>query len=338
MTSNQRLEDLARTVAPILHLDNAEPFAPISVGLQIDDVPDGVQIEYTVAWEADIGHLRESEHLWVHVDHGGRVRGSASAHGSRVALRTGGSEVGALVVEPGKHAMNVHPEDFTLPRDLVEWMCGEAAGIHGLLPWGAAGVEVAHDRGAVRYLRSKAFTPTWQFDRVVDLAGIPWQRREALDRWIDERARIVAAAQDTSPVGWTADGWDGDGDVVVVREVRWNGASWTSATGALARQMERARKERRRLLLVLDGLDGSVETLWDLAWSHYVSSMIVVVADGPMALAAARTGFTTARRVAPLEEPRAEGWVAAATPEAVERWAATSLVIGPGSADIICDL
>jgi len=161
--------ELAARYAPILLLDEREPFEPEVVGYRVfrrggpspsfpreiqlaaggapetagaagGGEPAACAVEYAIWWDWDIEHLYELEHVWVYVDAGGRVvRVEASWHGGWHDLRLGAAggvaleETHPLVyVKPGKHALAARPADFAPVRDMVNVQCGRLAGSGGV--------------------------------------------------------------------------------------------------------------------------------------------------------------------------------------------------------------
>ena len=332
----------ARLVAPVLLLDGAEPFRPFLVGVRVVDRPvEPDCLEFSICWDADIGHVREVERIWVAADDRGGIRQvSASPHGVDRVVSGPWEGRPRLAVEPGKHAIYGVDEEPALPRDVIEWMCGASAGSQGVLPWGPGSSFTSPpglDRQAMRRLREFSFAPTWRHDVEVDLLDIPWTSASELDSILTDHSREWVAASAADPLGWAAGTWDVPGDLVLVRDCRWSGAGWTGHGVSLDSQFARARAQRRRLVLDLRTRDQSgIAELWDLAWKHYCSSMVIIVAQESVAQAASRRGFTAARWVDSLSRPTSGGWVAASTPETVARWSSHALTIGPGPADVSC--
>src|SRR5438105_11451808 len=89
-------EEAARC-APLIVLDEREPFSPLRVGYSFMvesgtspsfqreltlDPPAVRAIEYAIWWDWDIGHLLELEHVWVYLDAAGAIAGcEGSWHG-----------------------------------------------------------------------------------------------------------------------------------------------------------------------------------------------------------------------------------------------------------------
>lgn len=152
---HERHLETALRVSPILMMDRLEPFRPVRVGITVFDAPGespsfnrkidfqpdqiAIVIEYAMYWDYDIQHLYELEHVWMFVDHEGKVAHcEASSHGSYnyglLRDKSNLTEDGRvkLFVQPGKHAMFPIEEVFRLFPD-VERCCTEDAGTGGVL-------------------------------------------------------------------------------------------------------------------------------------------------------------------------------------------------------------
>ncbi|MBO8141478.1 MAG: hypothetical protein H0Z37_04765 [Firmicutes bacterium] len=226
---------LAARFAPILMLDEREPFRPQAVGYRIfrqsgrspsfprdvslnsnGDPQAAFAIEYAIWWDWDIEHLYELEHVWVYVDGGGRpVRVEASAHGEWRDMRLG--EPGGAVLEdthpvlyaePGKHAMAAQPGDFERVREAVVRMCERLAGCGGVwvTPLFAGRLSAKTplaDRLVHTYLEKRRFVPSFAFNRRFPIGSeqlVPWEALEAVipDRvgwWEKQLARMIPADQ-----------------------------------------------------------------------------------------------------------------------------------------------
>src|SRR5690606_30636294 len=141
----QNPEDLqlAARYAPILLMDDHEPFAPEVAGYRVfraasrsPSFPRGIRldqggiqaafaIEYAVWGDWGMEPVCERVYVWGYVDAGGRaVRAEASWYGRWEVLRLGlpGGEglEGAhpvVYVKQGKHELGDHPAEFELVRD-----------------------------------------------------------------------------------------------------------------------------------------------------------------------------------------------------------------------------
>lgn len=221
---------LAARYAPVLFLDNAEPFRPERVGyalfrqdgpslsfprtIEVRE-PSRFVIEYALWWDWDIGHLYELEHVWVYVDDAGRiVRVEASWHGNYNEMRDNGKIPlvdgrPMVYAEPGKHAMAPSPEwHMRRARDII-LSCTRLAGAGGIwenVLYGFPEVKSPRaDRLVRTYLRRKAFTPTFQFNRRVEITAemlVPWRQLEQeiparLRAWVNHLSRSIPERQQT---------------------------------------------------------------------------------------------------------------------------------------------
>jgi len=211
----QNPEDLqlAARYAPILLMDDHEPFAPEVAGYRVfraagrspsfpRDIrldQGGIQaafaIEYALWWDWDIEHLYELEHVWVYVDARGRpVRVEASWHGRWHDLRLGlpGGVVlegthPVVYVKPGKHALAAQPAEFEPLRDYITRACGRFAGSGGvwvtpLFAGRIAAKTPLADRLVHTYLQGRQFTPAFSFGQRFTFGPerlIPWEALEA---------------------------------------------------------------------------------------------------------------------------------------------------------------
>ncbi|MEK8128720.1 hypothetical protein WMW72_12470 [Paenibacillus filicis] len=141
--------------APILLIDEHEPFLPIRVGVTVFETtapspsfprtievdPDKVKlvIEYAIYYDYDIQHLYDLEHVWVYLGHDGEVvTAECSFHGQyMIGVLSDRSNLTAdgrvqLYVQPGKHAMTPLAELFRLLPNAIA-VNQELAGKDGLL-------------------------------------------------------------------------------------------------------------------------------------------------------------------------------------------------------------
>ncbi len=217
MTTTDNLTTLDRTThsaedhvlalrhAPRIRFDAREPFLPSVVGYTVFrrqapspsfprqiTMPSGVAhaIEYAVWWDWDIQHLYELEHIWVYLDvDESVVMGEASWHGEYYPMV---DEQGALPIEdgrltvysePGKHAFAPSPRRLLDRADITRRSCGTHAGRMGVhvTPLFDG---IIHERKPLAnrlvhtYLERLAFTPSYDFSRVVDLDScvfVPWK-------------------------------------------------------------------------------------------------------------------------------------------------------------------
>jgi len=229
-TSMAAYRALAERHAPILYLDEAEPFQPERVGYTVFhrdraslSFPRTVEvrppvvavIEYAIWWDWDIGHLYELEHVWVHVDKDGQiVRVEGSWHGGYNEMSVDGAtpqEDGhpVLYPEPGKHALAPSAEWHTRRKHDVVLACTRLAGAGGVwenVLYGFPEVKSPRTDRLVRtYLRRRAFMPTFQFTRRFEITGdilVSWRQLEReiptrLRSWVNHLERALADSQQT---------------------------------------------------------------------------------------------------------------------------------------------
>jgi hypothetical protein len=225
MTSTTSDTLLATQHAPILLFDSDEPFLPSRVGFSVlrtpcDSLVDprrqlrgpsplrfdlpgfDTVIEYGVWWDWDIQHLYELEAAWVYLAGGAVVRVEASWHGRfHEMLAAGGPPLReshpVLYSQPGKHALAPEPSWFNPPEEFIE-PCRDTPGSMGVLVTslyeGRLEKTADDDERAAVYLRSRAFTPRFMFDREFATGPehlCPWAE---LDDWIPGRVRQVMEA------------------------------------------------------------------------------------------------------------------------------------------------
>ncbi|WP_245855575.1 hypothetical protein [Paenibacillus rigui] len=189
---------------PQLYFDRNEPFFPVQIGVTFlsegdtspsfrrtfdwDDESVATIIEYAIYWDYDIQHMYDLEHVWVYVGRDGQVSDvEASFHGKYVrGLLPGGSNLAdgtrvRLYSQPGKHAFLPQPDWFALVPGLFK-SCGKHAGRDGLLiggPFeGVLHTDEETDRIVMRYLQSKAFTPSMEFMpyvKPIEELLVPWE-------------------------------------------------------------------------------------------------------------------------------------------------------------------
>ncbi len=205
---------LALRYAPCIRFDASEPFLPSVVGYAIFCGNEGSQsfprdirltdnvdfaVEYAIWWDWDIQHLYELEHVWVYVDHSGKlVDAEASWHGgynqmrdddNQLPLRDGRLE---LYSEPGKHAFAPSPRWLLERKAKTLAGCGIDAGKMGVhvtplfegiinqrKPW--------QNRLVHTWLERQRFQPTYDFSNAFDLREtdfVPWR---SLFEWIPAR-------------------------------------------------------------------------------------------------------------------------------------------------------
>ena len=196
--------EIARRHAPVVYFDLAEPFLPDLVGYAVVRrpgpsptfdryldlrTPDGHRatavIEYALWYDWDIQHLYELEHAWAYLDAAGDlVHAEGSWHGEPIPLLRGGrvsAEGGRPLAyaQPGKHALSADPALFSAHdgyRELVRREADERAGggFHvGPLVEGALRTSARRNGLTRAYLHTRAFAPTFRFERRWDGADGP---------------------------------------------------------------------------------------------------------------------------------------------------------------------
>ena len=196
--------EIARRHAPVLYFDLAEPFLPDLLGYAVVRqpgpsptfdryldlrTPDGHRatavIEYALWYDWDIQHLYELEHAWAYLDAAGDlVHAEGSWHGEPIPLVRDGrvsaeGERPMAYAQPGKHALSADPALFSAHdgyRELVRREADERAGggFHvGPLVEGALRSSARRNGLTRAYLHTRAFTPTFRFERRWDGADGP---------------------------------------------------------------------------------------------------------------------------------------------------------------------
>lgn len=167
---------------------------------EIDLSMDGLDlvIEYGIWWDWDIEHLYELEAIWIYLDEDGLLmRMEASWHGGyhdmvcrgKIPMRNG---VPVVYSQPGKHAFAPDPDWFE-PRSEFIIPCTRNAGsgcVH-VTPLFEGRIEKTPelDELASNYLKTRAFQPSFQFDkewRMPEESFVEWGE---LREWIP--ARVV---------------------------------------------------------------------------------------------------------------------------------------------------
>lgn len=189
MLSNEELR-LAVRYAPILLLDEKEPFLPVRIGMTIlrsagespsfrrsfafEDERLEAVLEYAIFWDYDITHLYDLEHVWIYAAKDGSVLDcEASSHGKFLkGLRPDRSNLEGervrLYCQPGKHAFATDVEGFE-PLANASRLTLEHAGKDGLIVTGPfhgayETSETIHDEVRA-YMQRYRFEPSWRFRR-----------------------------------------------------------------------------------------------------------------------------------------------------------------------------
>lgn len=168
---------------------------------QVPEITAAFVIEYAIWWDWDIQHLYELEHAWSYVGADGELLyAEASWHGSYFPMlwqgrtpRQGDHPV--LYSQPGKHAFVPNPLLFTgsvMERENLRRTCFTRAGNGGVLLKqdlfaGKYQKDSIRDTIANAYLKERAFDPTFEFTRTLQIDEAllaPWP---ALYAWIPGR-------------------------------------------------------------------------------------------------------------------------------------------------------
>ena len=179
-----------------------------------------VTIEYALWADVEIGHVYELEHVWVHL---AKIAGdwrlssvSGSAHGDVIDVSAAGvnAEGRPLVFsEPGKHGMSGSHEKYECTRELLNVLCGAAAGTMGVhIPADAApdvAVPSAGDhRRAWNLLREHRFTPNWDSGLEVPVSGLTrWRSWQELRDARPGRVRNVLVGLNEEPARVSVGDW-----------------------------------------------------------------------------------------------------------------------------------
>jgi glycerophosphoryl diester phosphodiesterase len=220
---------LAIRHAPRLRFDTREPFMPSAVGYTVfrRDGPSpsfpreiglpasaACAIEYAIWWDWDIQHLYELEHIWLYLDSRERlVAAEASWHGRyHPMINDRGKlpvEDGRLSLhsEPGKHAFAPERQWLLDRAQVITRSCTTHSGKMGVLVTPLF-EGIIHDRLPVNdrvvhtYLERQAFTPSFEFKQIVDLADVTFVPWENLFAWISTRITWwINHLHDTIPAG-----------------------------------------------------------------------------------------------------------------------------------------
>ncbi|MCI0476389.1 MAG: hypothetical protein L0Y55_09085 [Anaerolineales bacterium] len=220
VTQDKNALDLAARYAPIILADEREPFTIVAVGYTVFEREDASPsfpkrrvsvgagsphpynsatraIEYALWWDWDIGHLYELEHAWTFIGVDGAVAAvEASWHGMFGIAEIDGKPPlegthPLLLAQPGKHAMAASSEPFDEIREWAEQEAGRDAGKDGVLDNGLFRGKFfktpENDARVTAYLKQRAFTPLWNFNKRLPVTRemlVPW---DALAEWIPAR-------------------------------------------------------------------------------------------------------------------------------------------------------
>ena len=196
---------LAMRHAPVLLMDELEPFFPVRIGITVlrenglspsfgrrpvlRCPPSGVVIEYAIYYDYDIQHLYDLEHVWIYVDRDGQtVDAEGSFHGryfksllpdrSNLCMEEETERV-VLYVQPGKHALSPLPDLFLLWPG-TPTCTQEDAGADGLafgdFLVGILETNKATDQKVRRRLQRSRFTPTLRYRE--------WSYADQTELWV----------------------------------------------------------------------------------------------------------------------------------------------------------
>ena len=351
------MEETLYNWAPLLSIDEAEPFEVLGVCARELGYsgPDRV-LEYRVAWSADIGHAYDVETIHVRLG-GGTTSGvrlrslEASAHGSWVSLAIPENDARIQAfVEPGKHGFGARPQEFSLPKDVIEWFCCEAAGDGGVhrsaLVVNAGLTREKILRSCASALRNRAFHPRWSFQTSVDLRMIPWLDSDAFDELVLTSIRRLAEEHDPEPLG------------IAVRDRIQDGGFWWGGRAAFADGQWRiggtkadeifrlARIHRTTVMVEVPSADAwSLHLLQAAAWPHYLTSRLILVCTLDEVTTVLGAGLVPAPRLGldgslphALPDQDLIKWVTSSSEHQTQAFSGTAFVIGPGEADVILDI
>ena len=173
-------------------------------------------IEYAYFLDYDIQHLYDLEHIWIYLDHEGRITGTEGSFHGRYLSSTLTLEAGAekavlpgrnglhviMYSQPGKHAMMPDPQLFYLYPELMG-ACSTSAGIHGLdAPERfLKGIRISDEENekVKKYIRTHySFTPSMHFHETV-LSGqqyLPWEElAEQIPGYLQEELTHILQEQ-----------------------------------------------------------------------------------------------------------------------------------------------
>jgi len=354
------VDSAAWVLAPLIRCDSREPFMPSLVAVTVtypdDDLVSAssgtqhellgdVVCEYAVWWDAEIGHVYELEHVWVHgkkeQDGSWVVVGvEGSAHGGRVSFDVWEMRNGRPVVysEPGKHGMS--KDGNSLPRDIVEWLCGPEAGRDGVHNGGHYYTDKVDDhRRAFHSLANMGFVPAWDATLQIDTRDVEWCDWKQLQTAMPVRVKNYLAVFPTGRMHRVAGGWeDTDKPLIVVQQTHYlQGSGWW-VDGLPWRDRVHQMREMKRSALIPVEETVTIEQMRELrqvAWDDYCSSMLTIVCPESVADRVRSVGILVAVDRGCEGPVEGDDWIVAHTVEETEMFGRTCRVIGPGDADII---
>lgn len=178
-------KELALKYAPILLLDEKEPFTPYKVGFTIYGEnslsssfnrkilleEDEICIEYAIYWDFDIEHMYDLEHVWIYVKDDKITKIEGSWHGKYKTFYNFQlfDDKPILYVQPGKHAMSsskeIYKEDlFNYLRTVIP--CLFLSGREGLLQKNyKINLTKEEEKRIKDYLKRYSFIPSFVFSK-----------------------------------------------------------------------------------------------------------------------------------------------------------------------------
>lgn len=340
--------------APVLRLDDAEPFSVIGVcARELGQIGPDLVLEYRVAWSADIGHAYDVETVRVRINRESTHMRSAegSAHGSWLPL-----DVPAVngriqaFVEPGKHGFAANPDAFSLPNDVIEWFCGEAAGSDGVyrhplvVQSGLTQLQIL--RSCASAIREHSFLPRWSFERTVDLRQVPWLEPNEFDELSLSSIRALAKERAPMPLDIRVHDQLLDGGYWWGGQLSFQRGRWQLSDYSVDETFRQAREARTSIVADLPNVDTkALKLLHQEAWPHYLTSRLFLICEPEMVGAVAAVGLIPVPFLAPdgtLSCPGSHqdliGWVRSRSQEQTSTFTGTAFVIGPGEADIVLEV
>ncbi|SMX26433.1 (S)-2-haloacid dehalogenase [Pelagimonas phthalicica] len=298
--------DEARSFAPILLLDRAEPFRPGQIGVHAFQA-DGpspsskfhvtlrgeICYEYAIFWDHDICHTYDLEHVWVHVAEGKVIAVEATFHGSRHEVSLVLADGQPLIwCEAGAHAHFRNRAHRDQMAEATRLTCGSSAGhggIHTGNPFAQDWTEItaADHRLAKLYLQRLQFTPCFGHGLAVDLADVPFLPATDLPVFIKARMEILLGKLRTQTPHMPAIFFDcGDTLVDEGTEIKRDDGSDVVISAELIPGAEKVVRDLHdmgyRLCLVADGPRETFENvlkpsgLWDLFEQYVISGDVGV--------------------------------------------------------------
>nr|WP_321460581.1 HAD family hydrolase [uncultured Cohaesibacter sp.] len=206
---------LARQLAPILLCDKNEPFEPVVVGIShlkrgesspsfqrlnpFTHAPNRTYtiLEYAIWWNGDIEHLYELDHVWIYLnENNSPIHITASAHGEMIDIsQTNWQDRQIrLFCEPGKHALTPTSAEIIKRREWLDQICSGSDNVSGFQIPAEFGDHMSfltpYDYFLARdYLKGKRFTPSYSFEKSLDLSKVPFMSWDELKMFIPRLLR-----------------------------------------------------------------------------------------------------------------------------------------------------